>query len=162
MILSVQTGIITLFLVFVLLSLPWPHSLFFFLLPLQRAVVVSTSPPPRTFSAPAARRTASTTARAPGAATARTATTEPSLTLRLWPAPVSLPCPLLGKHSADRSPGSEFKQPHMRGGKKTHSRPVQPVCSGLMKAPDVFHSSSSASQYVIIIMFAGSRVCFLS
>lgn len=77
--------------------------------------------------------------------------------------------PWLGDHGADHSVGSEFKQLHMQWKKTkqkthswTHARPVQCVCSGLMKAPDVFQSSSSASQYVIIIMFAGLHVCFLS
>lgn len=65
--------------------------LLFFFLP-QHAVVVSTSLPPRTSSALVVQCTASTTAKAPGAATARTVTTEHSLTLRLWPAQVSLPC----------------------------------------------------------------------
>lgn len=56
----------------------------------QRAAVASTSLPPRTFSAHAVRRTASTTARARGAVTAKTATIEPCPTRRLRPAPVRL------------------------------------------------------------------------
>lgn len=71
------------------LSFPRPQSLFFFLL--QHAAVVSTSLPPRTFSALVVLHTASTTARAPGAVTVRMVTTGPSLTLHLWPARVSLP-----------------------------------------------------------------------
>lgn len=69
----------------------------FFISLKQHVVAASTSPPPRTCSVPAVRRTATTTARAPGAAIARTATTERSPTLRLWPAHVSPPTPLRGK-----------------------------------------------------------------
>lgn len=71
-------------------SAPYPP-LLFPSFPSQRAVAASTSLPRRTSSARAVRRTASTTARARGAATARTATTEPSPTFRLWPAQVSPP-----------------------------------------------------------------------
>lgn len=61
------------------------------LLPLQRAAEASTSRRLRTCSALVVHRTASTTARAHGAVTARTATTERCRTPRPWPAHVSAP-----------------------------------------------------------------------
>lgn len=127
MILSVQTEFRTFFFPSLSSSLCHGLILFFSLSPfLQRAVVVSTSLPPRTFSALAVRRTASTTARAPGAATARTATTEPSLTLRLWPARVSHAMPLLGKHSGRSLAGDLNLNSHTCEGKKKHTQEPKP------------------------------------
>lgn len=97
----------------------------------QHAVGVSTSLPHRTFSAPAARRTASMTAKAPGAATARTATTERSPTPRLWPARVSLP----SQHSTD----------YMCLNCYWCKRRKQLSDPGVQRSHDVFHNSSSAS-----------------
>lgn len=142
------------------MSAPHPPPLFLSF-PSQHAVVASTSLPRRTSSARAVRRTASTTARARGAATARTATTEPSPTLRLWPAPVSPPPQRWLISYIHLSYSMRFLRPDLfshgwvRGGAGAGGML-------LLKAPDVFHSRSSASQHVVIIMSAGSHVCFLS
>lgn len=150
------------------MSAPYPP-LLFLSFPLQRAVAASTSLPRRTSSARAVRCTASTTARARGAATARTATTEPSPTPRLWPAQVSPPRLRRLISYIHLSYSMRFLRPDLfshgwvRGGCVVGA--WWGVGGGgrlLLKAPDVFHSRSPASQHVIIIMLAGSHVCFLS